>query len=151
MSCSKATTGRFPRILTATVTALALSFCTVASAHAQTVADGSARGGAPVAPAAGQAPTPPVLLHRERAVHELGVGLEGWLAGLDIRTRTELRLLVDTDGRVIRSEVSESSGYPKIDATLRRHATALRFQPAVVEGRAISAFVTLPIDVGAPE
>lgn len=150
MSRSKATMGRLPRILTTTFAGLAISFGTVASVPAQTVADSSTPRPAPATPAARKAATPPTLLHRERAIHELRAGLRGLLGGLEVRTRTELQLLVDDDGRVIRSEVSKSSGYRMIDATLRRNATSLRFRPAVVDGHAASAFVILPIDVGAP-
>ena len=61
--------------------------------------------------------------------------------------RVLLRLYVDSAGRLIAdsTRVAESSGYPALDSAALSGATALRFSPALRNGRPIAAPFLQPV------
>ncbi len=61
--------------------------------------------------------------------------------------RVLLRLYVDSAGRLVpdSTRVAESSGYPALDSAALAGATALRFSPALRNGRPIAAPFLQPV------
>jgi TonB family protein len=55
---------------------------------------------------------------------------------------------VGTDGRVARTQVGRSSGYPALDQAALSVASIAQFSPAREDGRAVEAWVELPIAFG---
>ncbi|WP_158881602.1 energy transducer TonB [Rhodanobacter sp. L36] len=57
-----------------------------------------------------------------------------------------LRVLVDETGKPIDVVIEQSSGYPVLDRSARAQVLAAwRFQPAVVDGRAVQAWARVPV------
>jgi periplasmic protein TonB len=57
-----------------------------------------------------------------------------------------LRVLVDPSGKPLKVEVENSSGYPLLDHSAREQVLAAwRFQPAMVDGRAVRAWARVPV------
>ena len=80
-----------------------------------------------------RAPSPQYPLVSKR-LHEQGVVV--------------LRVLIDIDGRALRVEVEESSGYERLDAEARNAVQRARFKPWTENGRARQAVVLVPIEFG---
>ena len=59
-----------------------------------------------------------------------------------------LRVLIDIDGRALRVEVEESSGFERLDAEARNAVQRARFKPWTENGRARQAVVLVPIEFG---
>ena len=61
--------------------------------------------------------------------------------------RVLLRLYVDSAGRLVgdSTRIAESSGYPALDSAALSGATALRFSPALRNGRPIAAPFLQPV------
>jgi periplasmic protein TonB len=59
-----------------------------------------------------------------------------------------LRVLIDIDGRALRVEVQESSGFERLDAEARNAVQRARFKPWTENGRARQAVVLVPIEFG---
>lgn len=57
-----------------------------------------------------------------------------------------VRARVSEKGRVLTTEIAESSGYEVLDLAARDAVQAWRFQPATREGRAISGQIDVPIE-----
>lgn len=66
--------------------------------------------------------------------------------------RVLLRLFVDSTGRLIAdsTRIAESSGYPALDSAALAGAPALRFSPALRNGRPVSAPFLQPVDFRNP-
>jgi len=64
-----------------------------------------------------------------------------------IEGRVLLRLYVDAQGKLIpdSTRLAESSGYPALDSAALRGSGALRFSPALRNGRAIAAPFLQPV------
>jgi protein TonB len=64
-----------------------------------------------------------------------------------IEGRVLLRLYADSTGALVRdsTRVSESSGYPALDSAAVRGAAALRFSPALRQGRPVGGLFLQPI------
>jgi TonB family protein len=64
-----------------------------------------------------------------------------------IEGRVLLRLYVDAQGKLIPDSIrlAESSGYPALDSAALSGATALRFSPALRNGRAVAAPFLQPV------
>jgi protein TonB len=57
-----------------------------------------------------------------------------------------LRVLVDETGRPVDVQVEHGSGYALLDRSAREQVlTGWRFQPAVVNGRAVPAWARVPV------
>jgi TonB family protein len=56
-----------------------------------------------------------------------------------------LWVLIDTAGRVIRTDVQESSGNEFLDRAASRVATVMQFTPAMNRDRKVSVWLQLPI------
>jgi protein TonB len=54
-------------------------------------------------------------------------------------------LLVSDDGKVLRVELSRSTGYPLLDAAAAKAVKAWKFRPASVGGVAVSSQVSVPV------
>ena len=63
----------------------------------------------------------------------------------DVEGETLLRVLVSEEGAVGRVEILHSSGYTQLDSAAVRGARALRFQPAMRNGRRIEVWATVPV------
>src|SRR5262245_46498105 len=59
-----------------------------------------------------------------------------------------LRVLIDIDGRALRVEIEESSGFERLDAEARNAVQRARFKPWTENGRARQAVVLVPIEFG---
>ncbi len=59
-----------------------------------------------------------------------------------------LRVLIDIDGRALRVEVEQSSGFERLDAEARNAVRRARFKPWTENGRARQAVVLVPIEFG---
>jgi periplasmic protein TonB len=59
-----------------------------------------------------------------------------------------LRVLIDIDGRALRVEVEESSGFERLDAEARNAVERAGFKPWTENGRARQAVVLVPIEFG---
>lgn len=59
-----------------------------------------------------------------------------------IEGAVELELLVDSDGRVDRARIRESSGHPRLDEAAERVAFELRFLPALARDRFVEVWVS---------
>jgi protein TonB len=57
-----------------------------------------------------------------------------------------LRVLVDADGNVQRSEIARSSGFPKLDAAAREAVGRAHFRPVLRDGKPMPAWGLVPID-----
>jgi TonB family protein len=64
-----------------------------------------------------------------------------------IEGRVLLRLFVDAEGKLIpdSTRVAESSGYPALDSAALSGSRALRFSPALRNGRAVAAPFLQPV------
>jgi protein TonB len=69
-----------------------------------------------------------------------------------IEGRVLLRLYVDSTGSVIpdSSRIAESSGYPALDSAALVGSPALRFSPALHQGRPIPALFLQPVQFRSP-
>lgn len=56
-----------------------------------------------------------------------------------------LRLWIDEQGRVVRSEVARSSGFDRLDAAALRVVPAMRFRPAIYRDRSVAVVAELPL------
>ncbi len=63
----------------------------------------------------------------------------------DVEGETLLRVLVSEEGAVGRVEILHSSGHTQLDSAAVRGARALRFQPAMRNGRRIEVWATVPV------
>jgi protein TonB len=54
--------------------------------------------------------------------------------------------LIDEEGRVIRTKIQETSGYPQFDQAALTVAETMRFTPALNMDRRVKVWVALPID-----
>jgi TonB family protein len=82
---------------------------------------------------------PPVLANREEitaAMSAVGAGLE---------TRVVLQVRVDERGYVREAQVAKSSGIEDLDAAALWIGEQMRFEPAQHEGKAVSAWVQVPV------
>jgi periplasmic protein TonB len=52
---------------------------------------------------------------------------------------------IDTEGRVLRTQVFESSGYPNLDSAAKQVAEIMRFSPALNRDQKIPVWVQLPV------
>lgn len=58
----------------------------------------------------------------------------------------KLRVLVDAQGKPVQVEIEESSGHALLDRSAREQVLAnWRFQPATVQGHAVSAWARVPV------
>ncbi|HET9440073.1 MAG TPA: TonB family protein [Longimicrobiales bacterium] len=57
-----------------------------------------------------------------------------------------LWVLIDTAGKVIRSELNQSSGNPMLDRAAVRVADAMQFTPALNRDRKVSVWIQLPVN-----
>ena len=90
--------------------------------------------------------TAPVLLHRERLVHDLSRAYPAELRKTATEGAVVLRMTVEPDGRVRRGSLRVvSSTHPDFVQPARRVAMGLRFQPATADGKHVAAQVTLPM------
>ncbi len=51
-----------------------------------------------------------------------------------------LRFLIDTDGQVLKSEISKSSGFDRLDEAARQALSKCKFRPGMENGRAIQSW-----------
>lgn len=63
----------------------------------------------------------------------------------NVEGETLLRVLVSEQGAVGRVEILHSSGHTQLDSAAVRGARALRFQPAMRNGRRIEVWATVPV------
>lgn len=63
-----------------------------------------------------------------------------------------LRLFVDSSGNLLMDSASvhESSGYPALDSAAMAGAEALRFSPAMRDGRAVATYFLQPVEFRFP-
>lgn len=54
-----------------------------------------------------------------------------------------LRFLIDTDGRVVKSEVESSSGYARLDEAARNALGRCQFKPGTVDGKPEQSWASL--------
>lgn len=62
-----------------------------------------------------------------------------------------LEFLIGTDGRVYRSRVEQSSGYPRLDEAARRALSRCKFVPGTINGRPTEAWAKLQFTWQIPE
>ncbi|MYH51424.1 MAG: energy transducer TonB [Gemmatimonadetes bacterium] len=111
------------------------------------VACASAGGVMPVTFVSGElATTPPRVINRDallRTVHDeyMASGLhEAGVVGT-----VGLRFFLDTEGRIVKLEIAETSGHRALDRVARRIGRQYRFTPAIRDGEPIAVWVTLSI------
>ena len=56
-----------------------------------------------------------------------------------------LWVLIDSVGKVVRSELNQSSGNPMLDRAAMRVADAMEFTPAMNRDRKVSVWLQLPV------
>ena len=54
-------------------------------------------------------------------------------------------VLIDEDGRVVRTELKESSGYPALDEAAIKIAPIMRFSPAMNRDQRVKVWVSIPV------
>lgn len=54
-----------------------------------------------------------------------------------------LKFLIDTDGKVLKTEVEKSSGYPRLDEASRNALSKCQFRPGTVDGKPEQSWVTI--------
>ena len=77
---------------------------------------------------------------RQQALRELGESRQE-RPGDRREYRTEYRILVGEDGRVLRVEILISSGDPMLDQAIRRWASVGRYSPAIRNGRPLPLWI----------
>jgi TonB family protein len=90
----------------------------------------------------------PVLRNLPEVLEALTRNYPPLLRDAGIRATVLPWLYVGTDGRVSRTMISRSSGYPALDEAALRVANIMRFEPHVVDGAAAEVWVELPISFG---
>lgn len=74
----------------------------------------------------------PVYPNMSRRLREVGV--------------VQLRVRVSTDGQPLEIQLANSSGYARLDDAARTAVQKWKFQPAMRNGRAVEAWVIVPVD-----
>jgi len=110
-----------------------------ASARANTV-EGEA-GFAPFTPGM----TPPSLTNSQEVAQALQRHYPTLLRDAGIGGTVDVLYWIDESGRVVRTELSETSGYPALDEAALRVAEVLEFSPARNEGEPVDVVVSIPI------
>lgn len=87
----------------------------------------------------------PVLQNRDAIAAEIERAYPTLLRDAGLRGRAQVWLLIDENGVVRMTEINTSSGYPDLDQTWLRIACLMRFSPAQNEDRAVSVWVSIPI------
>jgi protein TonB len=56
-----------------------------------------------------------------------------------------LRLAIDADGKLLRTELQKSSGFTRLDKAARDSVTRWQFQAALENGQPVAALLVLPV------
>ncbi|MEJ2217904.1 MAG: TonB family protein [Gemmatimonadota bacterium] len=87
----------------------------------------------------------PDLINRSEVAQALLKYYPPLLLQSGIGGRVKLWFYIDTEGRVLRTQVVESSGYPQLDAAAQQVAAMMRFSPALNRDQKIPVWVQLPV------
>jgi TonB family protein len=88
---------------------------------------------------------PPKLLNSEEFIRSLERNYPVFLRDAGIGGEVSVWFYVDTDGRVQRTLVDKSSGYPALDEAALRVSSSMRFSPAMNRDQVVDVWVSIPI------
>lgn len=95
----------------------------------------------PTQPAVGTAPIEASLAYRSAPLSFPAQAIRQKMHGTVM-----LRVLVDTEGKPVQVEIEQTSGHSLLDRSARDQVLAnWRFQPAMVQGHAVSAWARVPV------
>jgi TonB family protein len=89
---------------------------------------------------------PPKLLNSEEFIRALERNYPAFLRDAGIGGEVSVWFYVDTDGRVQRTLIDKSSGYPALDEAALRVSSSMRFSPAMNRDQVVDVWVSIPID-----
>jgi periplasmic protein TonB len=87
----------------------------------------------------------PKLINRAEVARALVQYYPPLLRNAGIGGVVKMWFYIDTEGRVLRTQVFESSGYPNLDAAAKEVAEIMRFSPALNRDQKIPVWVQLPV------
>ncbi len=87
----------------------------------------------------------PKLVNRAEVARALVEYYPPLLRNAGIGGRVMMWFYIDTEGRVLRTQVFQSSGYPNLDAAAQQVAEIMRFSPALNRDQKIPVWVQLPV------
>ena len=87
----------------------------------------------------------PELRNREEVQRVLSSEYPAMLRERGVGGTVRLWVLVDSAGRVVRTELNQSSGNPMLDRAATRVAGAMRFSPAMNRNRKVSVWIQIPV------
>ena len=87
----------------------------------------------------------PELLNREEVGRALVRDYPPLLRDASIGGSTLLWFLIDERGKVIKTELKTSSGYPALDEVAARIANIMRFSPAKNREKNVPVWIEIPI------
>ena len=88
----------------------------------------------------------PELRNRDEAARAIRASYPEMLRNAGIGGTVLLWLLIDEEGRVLRTEVKESSGHAALDDAALRAAPKMRFSPALNMDRKVKVWVQIPVE-----
>jgi len=87
----------------------------------------------------------PAIMNEQQVKQALVRSYPGILRDAGIGGLAIVWVLIDEDGRVVRSELKESSGYPALDEAALEVAPIMRFSPAMNRDQRVKVWVSIPV------
>lgn len=87
----------------------------------------------------------PRLLNPDEVEAELRRAYPAMLRDAGIGGTAHVNLWLDENGRVVKAEISQSSGYDALDEAAMKVVSAMRLTPAENRGRAVRVIATIPV------
>jgi protein TonB len=87
----------------------------------------------------------PKLINRQEVAQALLEYYPPLLRNAGIGGTVMMWFYIDTEGRVLRTQVVEPSGYPNLDSAAQRVAAMMRFSPALNRDQKIPVWVQMPV------